>query len=83
LEQLVGAVVKTGLRQLGRDNAPDQPDRKTEVLGNDRPDEIASRDGFAPGFPEDLVLGIPVGNPSRVSAGNSACSWARFLSGRT
>jgi hypothetical protein len=47
------------LRQFGRDDAPDQPHRKSDVLGNDRPDEVATGDDFALRIPELLILGIP------------------------
>src|SRR6266436_4480640 len=47
LEELIGRVVKAGLRQLGRHDAPDQPDREAEVLGQDGPDQIASGDDLA------------------------------------
>ena len=60
LKQLVGRVVEAGLRQLGCDDAPDQPDRKSDVLGDDRPDEIAAGDDFALGIPERLILWSPV-----------------------
>jgi hypothetical protein len=56
--------VKAGLRQFGCDDAPDQPDRKSYILGNNRPDQIASGDEFALGVPEPFILGIPVRNPS-------------------
>ena len=56
LEQLVGRVVKAGLRQLGRDDAPDQPDRKAEMLGHDRPDQVAPGDGLALRIPRIFRL---------------------------
>src|SRR5919201_4729737 len=58
--------MKAGLRQLGCDDAPEQPDRKPEMLGKNRPDEITLSDGFARGFPERLVLRIPIRNPGRI-----------------
>ena len=64
LKQLIGRVVEAGLRQFGRDDAPDQPDRKADMLGNDRPDEIAPGDEFALGLPEFLILRVPVRNPA-------------------
>src|SRR5205823_5968117 len=42
LKELVRGVMKAGLRQLRCDDAPEQPDRKAEMLGDDRPDEIAA-----------------------------------------
>ena len=72
LEQLVGRVVEAGLRQLGRDDAPDQPDRKAEMLGDDRPDQIAAGDRL-PWFPERLVLGAPI-------ALSSSCAGSRIES---
>ena len=68
LKQLVGRVVEAGRRQLGGDDAPDQPDRKADMLGNDRPDEIAPGDKFALGFPEFRILWVPVRNPACVLA---------------
>ena len=68
LEQLVGRVVKAGLRQLGRDDAPDQPDREAEMLGNDRPDQVAPGDRLAARIPERLVFGAPIRNPRRISS---------------
>jgi hypothetical protein len=52
------------LRQFGRDDAPREPDRKTDVLGNDRPDQVASGDELALGVPKLLIFWIPVRNPS-------------------
>jgi len=66
LKVLIGCVGKAGLRQLGCDDAPDQPDRKTEMLGGDRPDEIAEGDVFTCRLPELLILWAPVRNPGRV-----------------
>jgi hypothetical protein len=43
--------MKAGLRKFGCDDAPDQPDRKTEMLGEYRPDQIAPRNEFARGLP--------------------------------
>src|SRR5262249_53782941 len=65
LKQLVRRVMKAGLRQLGCDDAPEQPDRKPEMLGKNRPDEITLSDGFARGVPERLILRIPIRNPGR------------------
>jgi hypothetical protein len=67
LEELVGRVVKAGLRQLGGDDAPYQPDREAEVLGENRPDQVAPRDGLACCLPEPLVLRVPLGDPSGVA----------------
>src|SRR5204863_7926140 len=66
LKQLVRRVMKAGLRQLGCDDAPEQPDRKPEMLGKNRPDEITLSDRFARGFPERLILRIPIRNPGRI-----------------
>src|SRR5262249_18045209 len=66
LKQLVRRVVKAGLRQFGCNDAPDEPDRKTEMLGENRPDEITSGNGLACGFPELRILRVPVRNPGRV-----------------
>src|SRR6266516_2333456 len=59
--------MEAGLRQFGCDDAPDEPDRKTEMLGENRPYEITSRDEFAFGFPKLLILWVPVRNPHRVA----------------
>ncbi len=67
LEELVGGVVKAGLRQLGRHDAPDQPDREAEVLGHDGPDQVAPGDDLALGLPELFVLWIPLGDPGCVT----------------
>src|SRR5262249_33803237 len=66
LKQLVRRVVKAGLRQFGCNDAPEQPDRKTEMLGENRPDEITTGDESTCGVPKLLVLRIPVRNPGRV-----------------
>ncbi|MGY4486539.1 hypothetical protein ACVWWR_005730 [Bradyrhizobium sp. LM3.2] len=66
LEQLVGGVVEARLRQLGGDDAPDQPDREADMLGHDRPDQVASRDSLASRIPERLIFGAPFGNPRRI-----------------
>ena len=66
LKQLIGRVVEAGLRQFGRDDAPDQPDRKPDMLGNDRPDQIAPGDNLAGRIPERLIFGLPFRNPGRV-----------------
>src|SRR5262249_27576720 len=65
LKQLVSRIVKAGLRQFGSDDAPNQPDRKPEMLGEDRPDQIASRNKLAFVFPENLILRVPFRNPAR------------------
>ncbi len=67
LKELVGRVVEAGLRQLGRDNAPDQPDREADMLGHDRPDQIAPGNRFAFGFPVLLILRVPVRDPDIAS----------------
>jgi hypothetical protein len=63
--------MEAGLRQLGRHDAPDQPDRKAEVLGDNRPDEIAFGDSCTFGLPEVLIIWIPFRNPGRVSLAHS------------
>src|SRR5262249_1366120 len=80
LEQLVRRVMEAGLRQFGCDDAPDEPDRKTEMFGENRPYEITSRDEFAFGFPKLLVLWVPVRNPRRVALAHQVflSGWARF-----
>ena len=60
VKQLVSGVMKAGLQQFRCDDAPDQPDRKADMLGNDRPDEIASGNDFALRIPKLLVLWLPV-----------------------
>jgi hypothetical protein len=60
--------MKAGLRQLRCDDAPEQPDRKAEMLGDDRPDEIAAGDVFTCRLPELLILWVPVRNPSLIPA---------------
>ena len=65
LEQLVGRVVKACRRQLGRDDAPDLPDREAYILGDDRPDQVAPSDRLALRFPVVRIFRIPVGNPAR------------------
>ena len=66
LKQLIGREVEAGLRQLGRDDAPDQPDRKADMLGNDRPDQITPGD--------ELALGFPKRSCPRDSSRKSSCS---------
>ncbi len=66
LEQLVGGEVKACRRQLGRHDRPDRPDRKADILGDDRPDQIAPGNELACRIPEGLVLGIPFRNPRRI-----------------
>src|SRR5262249_9271742 len=80
LEQLVRRVMEAGLRQFGCDDAPDEPDRKTEMLGKNRPYEITSRDEFAFRFPKLLILWVPVRNPRRVALAHQRLlsGWARF-----
>src|SRR6201989_3033928 len=58
--------MKAGLRQLGCDDAPDEPDRKAEILGKNRPDEITLRDRSTRGFPVRLFLRSPIRNPGRI-----------------
>jgi hypothetical protein len=36
------------------------------MLGDDRPDQIAARDGFSRGFPEFRIVGSPVRDPGRI-----------------
>src|SRR5204863_8184785 len=71
LKELVRGVMKAGLRQLRCDDAPDQPDRKAEMLGDYRPDEIAERNMFTCRFPELLILWIPFRNPGLVPFAHS------------
>src|SRR5215831_3130521 len=72
--------MEAGLRQFGCDDAPDEPDRKTEMLGENRPYEITSRDEFAFGFPKLLILWVPVRNPRRVALAHQGLlsGWASF-----
>ncbi len=72
LKQLVGGVMEIGLRQFGRDDRPDQPDRKADMFSDDRPDEIAPGNKLALGFPKFLVLRIPFRNPARVPLAHCA-----------
>src|SRR5262249_37482227 len=73
LEQLVGRVGETRLRKLGRDDAPEQPDRESQVLREDRPEEVAPRDELPFPLPELLVLRVPVADPGRCWLGHP--SW--------
>ncbi len=66
LEQLVSIEMEACRRQLGRHDRPDRPDRKADMLGHDRPDQIAAGNKLALGLPELLVLGIPLRDPGRV-----------------
>jgi hypothetical protein len=50
------------VRQLHCDDAPEQPDRKSEKLCGDRPDEIAAGDVFTCRVPELFILWGPVRN---------------------
>ena len=68
LKELVRSVMKAGLGQLHCHDAPEQPDRKAEKLGCDRPDEIAAGDVFTCRLPEPLILWVPVRNPASVPA---------------
>src|SRR5262245_53429713 len=72
--------MEAGLRQFGCDDAPDEPDRKTEMLGENRPYEVTSGDEFAFGFPKLLILWVPVRNPRRVALAHQVflSGWARF-----
>ncbi len=49
--------------QERRAHAPDQPHREPEVLGEDRPDQVAPGDRRAGRLPERRVLGTPVVDP--------------------
>jgi len=62
LKELVRGVMKAGLRQPRYDDAPDQPDRKAVMQGEDRPDEIAAGDVFTCRLPELLILWVPFRN---------------------
>src|SRR4029077_2052107 len=66
LKELVRSVMKAGLRQPRYDDAPDQPDRKAVMQGDDRPDEIAEGDVFTCRLPELLILWVPVRNRGSV-----------------
>jgi hypothetical protein len=66
-EQLVGCVREARLRQLGRNDAPDEPDREAEMLGHDRPDQIASGDELALLLPEFFILRVPFRDPGRAA----------------
>ena len=68
--------MEAGRRQLGGDDAPDQPDRKSDMLGDDRPDQIASGDDLALGIPERLRL--PGSSPK--SRSGLCRSWRCILS---
>src|SRR5580704_7419022 len=57
--------MKAGLRQFCCNDAPNQPDGKTEMLGNDRPDEIALSNGLATAFPKLFILRVPFRDPRR------------------
>ncbi len=77
-EQLLRRVVEPGRDQERRADAPDQPDREAEVLGEDRPDQVAPGDRPAGRLPELGVLGAPVVDPAAGTAGRGG----RRLSGR-
>ena len=74
LEELVGREWKAGLRKLGGDDPPDQPDRKADVLGNDRPDQIASGDDL----PFDSQNFSSSGFQSEIQVGSSCSSAISF-----
>jgi hypothetical protein len=63
LKQLISCVVKPGLWQFGCHDAPNQPNRETDVLGGDGPNEISLSDVFARVLPERLVVRIPFRDP--------------------
>ena len=63
-EELLGGEVEAGGQQQSRRDAPDQPDREAEVLGEDRPDEVAAGDLPAASLPEGGVVGAPVVDPA-------------------
>src|SRR5713226_6551665 len=64
-EELRGGVLEPDAGQLGRGDAPDEPHRESQVLGENRPDEIAARDRFSALLPEFDVLRVPVLDPPR------------------
>ena len=59
VEELVGRIVETDLRQLGRRDAPYEPYREPQVLGDDGPNEVSPGDCPPAGRPEPLVLRVP------------------------
>src|SRR6185312_7901839 len=63
-EQLIGGVAEAGGGQARGDHDPHQPHREAEVLGEDRPDEIAARDAPARALPEERILRVPRVDPA-------------------
>src|SRR5215471_12144051 len=51
------------LLQTRGDDAPDQPHRKADVLGEDGPNEVAPSDALAFRIPELCIVGLPIGDP--------------------
>src|SRR5262245_18478437 len=45
------------------------------MLGENRPNEVTLGNGFACGFPERLILRVPVRNPGRVPLAHQSCSF--------
>ena len=64
VEELIGRVMEACRREFGHDDRPDRPDRKGDIFGDDRPDQIAERNCLAGCIPERLIFRIPGRNPS-------------------
>src|SRR5581483_1002382 len=63
LEEFGRRVAEARLREVGGNDAPDLPDRKTDMFGDDRIDEVAAGNRLALAFPERRVFRVPIGNP--------------------
>jgi hypothetical protein len=63
-ELLVEGQGEAGAGQERDHDAPQGPDTEAEELREDRPGEVASRDGTTGGEPETPVLGFPVIDPA-------------------
>ena len=68
-EQLLRGEREALREQEGRGDAPDQPDREADVLGEDRPHQVAAGDRAAGRLPEVGVLRAPVLDPATRAAG--------------
>jgi hypothetical protein len=44
-----------------------QISQTADMFGEDRPDQVASRDDFARCFPEGVVIWPPIGDPRRIT----------------
>src|SRR5262249_25063531 len=64
-EELIGREFEAHRGKLGGGDAPDQPHRESEILGEDRPDQVLARDGATFLFPEGFAFRVPIVNPSR------------------